>query len=171
MFALMTRSGEGVQSASLISSAYASARWGIELSVLPLQPRLVIVGIFDCECGLRDLERSETIHHHCQLVGVLGADARLRAARMRTVRNSIGVVRNAAELDSLAAHELTRRVIQHLVRIDVAVIIRSGNCLRMEIIGTRAERADDESISLKGLVHRRGLVHAPDDRFEIVDVE
>src|SRR6267142_5248989 len=113
MFALMTRSGEGVQRASLISTS-GSARGRIELCVLPLQPRLVVVLILYFHRLLRDLERTEAVHHHRQLVGVLGANARLGAARMWSVRNSIGVVSDAAELDSLAAHEFARRVIEDL---------------------------------------------------------
>ena len=41
----------------------------------------------------------------------------------------------------------------------------------MEVVRPRAERADDESIALKSLVHRRRLVNAPHDRLEITDVE
>src|SRR6266498_3021168 len=115
MFALMTRSGDGVQSASvmLISAVpphppLHSAGRGIELRVLRLQPRLVVVRIFDCERRLRDLERTEAVHHHGQLLGVLGADARFSAAGVRSVRNSIRMVRYASEFDSLAAHEFAR---------------------------------------------------------------
>src|SRR6202022_2470732 len=114
MFAFTTRSGEGVQSASLMSAS-ASARGWIELSVLSLQPRFVVLGIFDCDRGFGDLERTEAVHHDCQLVGVLGADARLSAARVRTVWDPVRVVRDAAELDSLPTHEFARRIVQHLV--------------------------------------------------------
>src|SRR5687768_4311875 len=138
MFALIMRSGEGVQSASLIWPS-VSARGGIELRVLSLQPRLVVVRIFDLERGLGDLERTEAVHHHGQLVGVLGADARFRAPRMRPVRYSIRVMRDAPELDALAAHELARRVVEHFVRIDVAVIVWRRHRFGMEIIGTRTE--------------------------------
>src|ERR1700682_4812388 len=106
MFAFTTRSGEGVQSASLISAS-AAARGRIELSVLSLQPRFVVLGIFDCDRRLRDLERAKAVHHDGQLVSVLGADARLRASRMRTVWDPVRMVRDAAEFDSLAAHEFT----------------------------------------------------------------
>src|SRR5467141_2136171 len=111
MFALMTRSGEGVQSASLISTS-ASARGRIELRVLPLQPRLVVVRILYIQGLLRDLERTEAVHHHRQLVGVLGANARLGAAGVWAVGNAIRVVSDAPELDSLAAHEFARRIVQ-----------------------------------------------------------
>src|SRR4030081_1473690 len=122
MFAFTTRSGGGVQSASLMSAS-ASARGRIELSVLSLEPRLVVLGIFYGDRRFRDLERTEAVHHHRQLVGVLGPDARFRPSRMRTVRYSVRMVRDAAEFDSLSAHEFTRRIVQHLVRIHVAVIV------------------------------------------------
>src|SRR3977135_4124841 len=118
MFAFTTRSGEGVQSASLISAS-ASARGRIELSVLSLQPRFMVLGIFDRNRCLRDLERTEAVHHDRQLVRVLGADACLRASRMRAVWDAVGMVRDAAEFDSLAAHEFARRIIEHFVGIHV----------------------------------------------------
>src|SRR6266576_4534934 len=157
--------------AHLFSCASPLTRWWIELGVLTLQPRLVIIRVFNIERRLGDFQRSEAIRHDCELVGVLGANARLRASRMGTMRNSIRVVRDAAELDSLAAHELARRVVKHFVGVDVAVIVRRRNRFRMEIIGTWTERANHESITLEGLMNRRRLVNAPDDRLEIADVE
>ena len=76
-----------------------------------------------------------------------------------------------AVLDSLAAHELARRVEQHLVAVDVAVIVRRRDRVRVEVVGPRTERADHKAIALKRLVHRRRLVNPSDDRLEIVDAE
>src|SRR5688572_32873321 len=90
---------------------------------------------------------------------------------MGSVRNAVRMVRDAAELDALAAHELTRRVVQHFVRIHVAVVVRSGYRFRVEIIRTRAEGANNEPVTLESLVDRRRLVHAPYDRLEVVNVE
>src|SRR3712207_9226387 len=59
----------------------------------------------------------------------------------------------------------------HLVGVDVAVVVRRRDRLRVEVVGARAEAADDEAVPLKGLVHRRRLVHAADDRLEVADVE
>src|SRR5258705_581834 len=170
MFALMTRSGEGVQRASLISTS-GSARGRIELSVLPLQPRLVVVLILYCQRLLRNLEWTEAVHHHGQLVGVLGANARFGTPWMRSVRYAVRMVGDAAELDSLSAHEFARRIVENFIRVHVAVIVWSGNGFGVEIVGARTERADDEPISLKSLVYRRRLVNASDDRLEVVDVE
>src|SRR5690242_15893209 len=172
MFALMTRSGEGVQSASLMSSARSppSGGWGIELRVLTLEPRLVVVRVLYLQRRLGDFQRPEAVHHHRQLVGILGADARFRAPRMRPVRNSVRMMRDATKLDSLPAHELARRVVQHFVGVDVAVIVGSRHRFGMKVVRPRAERADDEAIALESLMHRRWLVDAPDDWLEVVDV-
>src|SRR6202008_1437306 len=112
-YALLRWSPERI--AHFFSCASTLTRWWIELGVLPLQPRLVIIRVFNLQRRLGDLQRPETIHHHRQLVGVLGSDARLGATRMRTVRNSVGVVCDTAELDSLPAHELARRIVEHFV--------------------------------------------------------
>ena len=82
--------------------------------------------VLDRERRLGDVQRTERIHHHRQLVGVLGADARLGASRVGTVRQPVGVVRDGAVLDALAAHELARRVEEHLVGVHVAVVVRCG---------------------------------------------
>ena len=74
------------------------------------------------------------------LVGrALCTDRRFGAAGMRTVGNAVRVVRDASEFDALATHELTRGVIQDLVRVDVAVVIRRGHRLRIEVVWPRAE--------------------------------
>src|SRR4030095_11007240 len=81
------------------------------------------------------------------------------------------MMRDAAILDALPAHELTRRVEQHLVRVHVAVIVRCGHRLRIEVIRPRAERADHEAVTLEGVGPRRRLMNATDDGLEIVDAE
>src|SRR5678816_4150393 len=90
---------------------------------------------------------------------------------MRSMWNAVRVIRDGAELDSLAAHELTRRVIEHFVRVHVRVVVRSRHGVGIEVVWPRAERADDESVSFERLVHRRRLVNAADDRLEVADVE
>ena len=41
----------------------------------------------------------------------------------------------------------------------------------MKVVRPRAERADNESVALKSLMHRRRLMHLPDDRLEVPNVE
>jgi hypothetical protein len=61
-------------------------------------------------------------------------------------------------------------VVQHFVRVDVAVVVRRGRP-RMEVVRPRAERAHDEAIALERSDAPAAAVHAADDRLEVVDVE
>ena len=47
----------------------------------------------------------------------------------------------------------------------------AGTALGSKSYGRGTERADHEAVALEGLVHRRRLVDAADDRLEVVDVE
>src|SRR4051794_8599966 len=47
--------------------------------------------------------------------------------------------------------ELVVRVVEHLVRHDVRMVVRRGYSLGIEVEGTRAERAEDQSLGLEGL--------------------
>ena len=85
--------------------------------------------------------------------------------------NAVRMVGDAPELDPLPAHELARGVVEHLVGIHVAVVVRRRHGLGVEIVRSGAEAAHHEPVALKGLVHWRRLVDAPDDRLEVVDVE
>src|SRR5690606_14003000 len=94
--------------------------WRCELVLCP-DPAQVIVWILEPSRGDGDLERPEGVHHHRYLVGPLLTQAGLRAAWMWAMRDSIRVVGDGSELDALPAHELARRVIEHLVGVHVAV--------------------------------------------------
>src|SRR5690606_14060933 len=139
--------------------------------VLCLNPGLVVRRILDRHRLTSNHERAERIHHYRKLVGFLLSDAGFCATRVRAVRNAVRVVRNAAELDVLPAHEFIGRVEEHFVRIHIAVVVRCRYCFRVEVVRPRAERADNEVVALEGLVYRRWLVHASDDGLEVVDVE
>src|SRR6185312_15613233 len=118
-----TRAGPGVQtgpaSGASVTAAAGTTGSGcrrIELRVLRVQPGLVVVLVLDRKRGLGHVVGTEAVHHHRELVGVLGPDAGLGPARVRAVWDPVGVVGDAAELDPLAAHELARGVVEHLVR-------------------------------------------------------
>src|SRR3954453_9632373 len=148
-----------------------SRRRRIELRVLRVEPRLVVVRILERECGFGHLERAERVHHDGQLFGVFGPDARLGPAGMRAMGNAVRVVRDAPELNPLPAHEFARGVVEHFVRIDVAVVVWSRHRLRVEVVGPGAEAAHHEPVALKRLVDRRRLVHPSHDGLEVHDVE
>ena len=63
------------------------------------------------------------------------------------------------------------RVEEHLVGVDVGVVVRDLDRVRVEVEQAGHERADDEAVARERLVHRRRLVDAPDDRLEVVDAE
>ena len=117
------------------------------------------------------MKRLEGVHHHRQLLGLLRAKRRLGAARVRAVRDAVGVQRDRAVLDPLAAHELGAGVVDHLVGHHVGVVVRNRHRRRIEVVGARAERADDEPVALEGLVHGRRQVDAAHARLEVVDAE
>src|SRR4051795_1664425 len=173
-----TRAGSGVQTgptsgASVTASAgtAGSGSGRIEARVPRVEPRHVVAWVFDGERGLRHLERAEAVHHHRELVGVLGPDAGFGPAGMRTVRDPVGMVGDAAELDPFSTHELAGGVVEHLVRVHVAVVVRRRHRLRMEVVRPGAEAADHEAVALERLVYRRRLVHPAHDGLEIHDVE
>src|SRR5262249_11229111 len=57
------------------------------------------------------------------------------------------------------------------VGIDVTMVVRRRNGVRVEVIRTRTEGAHDEAIAFERLMHRRRLMDAANDRLEVVDVE
>ena len=81
---------------------------------------------------------------------------------MRSVRNAIGMVRDGAKLDALAAHEILGGVKNHFVGVHVAVVVLRRSGIRVEVIQPRTEGADHESVPLEGLVlRRRRMVNRP----------
>src|SRR6185503_9281025 len=89
-----------------------------------VDPGPLILRVFQWQRLLGHAQRTERVHHHGQFVRELRADGRLCPARVRTVRNAVRMVRDAAELDALPAHELAGRVVQYFVRVHVAVVVR-----------------------------------------------
>src|SRR3546814_15316211 len=77
---------------------------------------------------------------------------------MGSVWNTTRMKSDLAPFHAFTAHKVTFHVIQHFVRIYVAVIVRCRNRLRMIIVFPGAERANHELIRFEGLMNRRGLV-------------
>src|SRR5579859_3036650 len=104
------------------------------------------------------LQRVECVHHHGQLFGALRAQALFHRARMRSVWNATRVQRNRANLDAFTSTEVAAHVIDHLVRVNVAVIVWHWHREWVVIQLARTERADDEPWPLEGLMDRRRLL-------------
>jgi hypothetical protein len=120
---------------------------------------------------LGDAERPERVEHDGHLLGPLDPYGALSAPGLRAVYETRRMVRDRSDPDagSGAAHEVACRIEQHLVAVDVGVVVRHLHRLRMEVEVARNERADHETRALEGLVHGRRLVDEPDDRLEVVD--
>ena len=76
--------------------------------------------------------------------------------------DAVWMVRDASELDSFTAHELLGRVEDDFVRVDIAVVVRSGDRFRVKVIRAWAEAADDEPVTLESGAPRGD--DASDDR-------
>jgi hypothetical protein len=166
-FELMTHRVETIRESSLHGSRFHSMAYP-HLNAL-WQPAPVVIFIFDGQGVLGELEGAESIDHHRQLAGLFGADALFHRAGVRPMRDAAGVQGDHAPLHVLAAHEVAIHIVEHLVAVDVAVVVGRRDGQRVVIVQARHERADDEVVRLEGLVHRRRLVYPPGDGLEIVD--
>ena len=90
---------------------------------------------------------------------------------MRTVRQARGMQRDRADVHALPRAEVAGDVIDHLLALQIRVVIRDRDRERVEVELARTERADHEVAPGEGLVRRRRLVDAARDRLEIVDRE
>ena len=79
--------------------------------------------------------------------------------------------RERRDLHAAPAHEVAGDVIDHLVAVDVRVVVRRRDRQGVVVELARHERADDEIPSLERLVDRRRLVDPARDRLEVGDVE
>ena len=121
--------------------------------------------------GLGREHRAEGVAHHGKLRGLLRAERLLHRARVRAVRDALRVHRDGALLDALARLVIALDVVEDLVAVEVRVVVRHRDGVRVEVQEPRAEAADDEVVALERLVDRRRHVQLADDRAEVVDVE
>src|SRR5262249_14364133 len=91
--------------------------------------------------------------------------------RLRPVRKPGGMERDGADRDPLARAEVAGDVIDHLLRLEIRVVVRDGDRLRVEVQLAWTEGADHEVLPLEGLVRGGRLVDPPGDRLEVVDRE
>ena len=68
-------------------------------------------------------------------------------------------------------HEIPFDVIQHLIRINVRVVVRGGNTVRVIVKQAWYERAHNESGTIKRLMNRRRLMDSTGNRFKVLDIE
>lgn len=134
-------------------------------------PGVIIFRVFDAGSVFGHQQRAESVHHDGQFAGFFGADAFFHRAGVRAVRDAAGVQRDHAALHVFAAHEVAVHVIEHLIGVNVGVVVGCGNRERVVVVHARHEGADHKVVPVEGLVYRRRHVQATRDRLEIVDAE
>ena len=101
----------------------------------------------------------------------MDAERRLGEARLRPVRQARRMERDRPDLDAAPRAEVAGDVIDHLLRLQIRVVVRDRHRERVEVELARAERADHEVPARERLVRRRRLVDPAGDRLEVVDRE
>src|SRR3954451_3252461 len=117
-----------------------------------LVPRVGVLAVVEILRELRELERMERVAHHSELVRLVRADRFLREAGLRAVREPGRMERDRADVDAAARAELAGDVIDHLLGLQIRMVIRNRHCEWIEVELARAERADDEVPSLERLM-------------------
>ncbi len=120
---------------------------------------------------LRRLQRIEGVAHYGEHVRLVRADRLLRAAGLRTVRQAGRMQRDRADVDALARAELAGDVRDHLLRLEIRVVIRDRHRERSK----SSLRGQNEQITKflpSGTSDATGrLVDAAGDRLEVVHRE
>src|SRR5579864_4890522 len=131
-----------------------------------------IVAIEDLAGDGGSVQRTEGVDHDRQLVGLARpVQGGLECSGLRTVREAADVMRERALADPASRCVVSLDVVQHLIGIEVAVVVRQVDRLWVPVELARYERADHEVLRLERLMNGRRHVKATGARFEVVDVE
>ena len=87
------------------------------------------------------------------------------------MRDTSRVQRDHALFYVFTAHEIAIDVVEHLIAVDVAMVVRRRDGLRVVVVQARHEGADYKVAGGKGLVHGGRLVHPAGDGLEVVNAE
>src|SRR6266511_729050 len=117
-----------------------------------LVPGVRVLPVVELLRELRQLQRMERVAHHRELVGLVHADRLLRKPRLRTMGEARRVQRDRADVHSASRAELAGDVIDHLLRLEVRMVVRDRHRERVEVELARTERADHEVAALERLV-------------------
>src|SRR5690242_5326294 len=101
----------------------------------------------------------KSIYHYRQLFCFPGSNAFLHCSRMWSVWNTRRMKRDHTTCYILAAHEISIHIINHLVTINITVIIGSWYGLWMIIKQPRDKRTYHKIMRLKGLMNRWWLMN------------
>src|SRR5258708_32242535 len=130
-----------------------------------------VVGVLGRQGGRAEMEGTAGVDHDSELIGARLTDRSRDTAGRRTVGETRWGQADRAEPDAcaLARHEVATDVEEHLVGVDVGVVVRHGDRLRVEVEWSRAERADAEIWAFECLVGRWRHVESADARLVVVD--
>src|SRR6476660_7990371 len=109
-----------------------------------LIPRICVLAVVEILRELRQLQRMEGVAHHRKLVRLVRPDALLREARLRPVWKTGGMEGDRAHIHPTPRAELAGDVIDHLLRLQVRMVVRDRHCEWIEVELARTERADHE---------------------------
>src|SRR6266571_2657620 len=104
-----------------------------------LIPRVGVLAVVELLRELRQLQRIERVAHHCELVRLVRADRLLREARLWTVRQARRM-RDRTDVDASSRAELAGDVVDHLLRLQIRVVVRDRHGKRIEVELARTER-------------------------------
>ncbi len=87
------------------------------------------------------------------------------------MRNPLRMQRERRAFDAPSSLVVALDVIKHFVRVQIGVVVWNDDRLGMKVEQSRAERADHEVVSLKGLMRRWRHVVLAHNGTEVIDVE
>src|SRR5690554_4412325 len=90
---------------------------------------------------------------------------------MWSVWNSSRMQGYITNIDIITTHKISIYIIQHLIAIYIAMIIRGRNSIWMVIVKSWYKTTNDQPSGLEGLMHWWRLMNSPCYRFKIVNRE
>ena len=96
------------------------------------------------------------------------------AAHALNIRKTVwrwGVERNLSVAGVVARHKIAIHVVQNFVGVDIGVVVRRRNGIRVVVVQARHERANYKIAAFKSLVYWRRHVYSACQGLEIADIE
>ena len=134
-------------------------------------PAIGIRWIIDPLRHSRKMQRMEGIDHHRHLFRTFGTQAFLHHTRLWTMRNTTRMQCNRCFFDATPTAKIAIDIVEHLIAIDIAMVVRDRHRQWMIIQLSWHKRADYKVRSLERLMDGRWLMYTSRNWFEIVDIQ
>src|SRR4051794_2833313 len=108
------------------------------------------------------------IYHYCQFFCFFSTNTFLYSAGVRTMRNACWVQSDHTTGYIFTTHKISIYIIQYLITVYIAMVVRCRNRLRMIIEQAWYKTAYYKVVGFKCLVYRRWLMHPAGNRLKIV---